>query len=388
VADRDLVLSRAQRWAVGGVALAAGCLLAYGVAGSYASVTHLASAHHVPLPLLVPVGIDGGLAGTVLLDIVLTWIGFPVWWLRWLARLLTAGMIAANGAAGWPDPVATGLHLAAPVMILAVIEAGRSVLLRRPGPGERRREAVPLARWLLAPWPTWKLWRRMVLWQVTSYRTAIETEQRRLRALYQLRSRYGERWDRHVPDDLAWMLRDGVLLEDAFSVIAELAGPPVDGGRAESPGRTDDELVADMRSRWPARRPSREAVRTAYRIGSVRAGRILESWRPREGAASLWGSRANARAVAASPGTRPTTTTCAVCGSRPGRFRRRRTPTPPGRQPRSVSGRACGTTRAAVGSGSGITSRRSGCPTTGWKQTPGRTTRAQLASTSCGSSGR
>jgi uncharacterized protein YjeT (DUF2065 family) len=44
VADRDLVMSRAQRWAIGGVAVAAGCLLAYGVAGSYASVTHLASA--------------------------------------------------------------------------------------------------------------------------------------------------------------------------------------------------------------------------------------------------------------------------------------------------------------------------------------------------------
>jgi hypothetical protein len=104
VADRDLRLSRAQRWAVVGVALAVGCLLAYGVAGSYTSVTHLASVHGVPLPRLVPVGIDGGLAGTVLLDIVLTWTGFAVWWLRWLARVLTVGMIAANGAAGWPDP--------------------------------------------------------------------------------------------------------------------------------------------------------------------------------------------------------------------------------------------------------------------------------------------
>ena len=222
MADRDLRLSRAQRWAVVGVALAAGCLLAYGVAGSYTSVTHLASVHGVPLPRLVPVGIDGGLAGTVLLDIVLTWTGFAVWWLRWLARVLTVGMIAANGAAGWPDPVATGLHLAAPVMILAVIEAARSVLLRRPPPGESRRAPIPLARWILAPWPTWKLWRRMVLWEVTSYRAAIDTEQRRLRALYQLRSRYGAAWERQVPDDLVWMLRSGVLLEDAHARMCSL----------------------------------------------------------------------------------------------------------------------------------------------------------------------
>jgi len=263
MAERDPMLSRAQRWAVGGIALAAGCLLAYGVAGSYTSVTHLASAHGVPLPRLVPVGIDGGLIGTVLLDIVLTWTGFPVWWLRWLARILTAGMIAANGAAGWPDPVPTGLHLAAPVMILAVIEAARSVLLRRPAPGEDRREPIPLARWILAPWPTWKLWRRMVLWEVTSYRAAIETEQRRLRALYQLRSRYGSSWERQVPDDLAWMLRSGVLPDDAFTRVAELTGahrPPADGGQAELPRQTDDELIADMRTRWPEHRPSREAV--------------------------------------------------------------------------------------------------------------------------------
>jgi hypothetical protein len=281
MADRDLKLSRAQRWAAGGVVLAAGCLLAYGVAGSYASVTHLASAHGVPLPRLVPVGIDGGLVGTVLLDIVLTWTGFPVWWLRWLARFLTVAMITANGAAGWPDLVATGLHLAAPVMILAVTEAARSVLLRRPAPGESRREPIPLARWLLAPWPTWKLWRRMVLWEITSYRVAINTEQRRMRALYQLRSRYGASWERQVPDDLAWMLRGGVLLEDAFILISELTGAqrlPVDEGKAELPVRTDDELIADMRARWPRHRPSRETVRTAYRIGSVRAGRILESW--------------------------------------------------------------------------------------------------------------
>jgi hypothetical protein len=31
MAERDLMLSRAQRWAVVGVAVAAGCLLAYGV---------------------------------------------------------------------------------------------------------------------------------------------------------------------------------------------------------------------------------------------------------------------------------------------------------------------------------------------------------------------
>jgi hypothetical protein len=275
-------LTATQRWAIAGVALAAACLLSYGAAGSYASVTHLAAAHHVPLPRLVPVGIDGGLAGTVLLDIVLTWSGYPVWWLRWLARLLTLGTIAANAAAGWPDPVATGLHLAAPVMILAVVEATRSVLLRRPAATGPRREPIPLARWFLAPWPTWKLWRRMVLWQVTSYQAALDTEQRRLRARYRLRHLFGQDWHRHVPDDLAWMLRDGVLLEEAFGLVTEMTGGAARSERsAEGAGpaaRSDEEIAADMRARWPTARPSRESVRMTYRIGSGRARRLLSRW--------------------------------------------------------------------------------------------------------------
>jgi hypothetical protein len=77
-------LTRAQCAAVTMVAIVATCLFGYGAAGSYASVSHLAAVHHVPLPRTVPLGIDSGLAGTVLLDIALTWTGMPVWWLRLL----------------------------------------------------------------------------------------------------------------------------------------------------------------------------------------------------------------------------------------------------------------------------------------------------------------
>jgi hypothetical protein len=298
MAEHDHALTGAQRSAVAGVVLAAGCLLAYGAAGSYTSVAHLASTHGVPLPRLVPAGIDGGLIGTVLLDIVLTWTGCPLGWLRWLTRLLAAAMIAANGAAGWPDPVATGLHLAAPVLILAVVEAVRSVLLRGSAAAGTRREPVPLARWLLAPWPTWKLWRQMVLWRVISYQSAIETEQRRLRALYQLRARYGDEWDRQVPDDLTWMLRRGVLLPGALAMAAELTGHqvPAGAGQAELSVRTDAELIADMRERWPDIRPSREGAaaaadsvdlcllhtrETGARLPAARGSCCRRSWRTR-----------------------------------------------------------------------------------------------------------
>jgi hypothetical protein len=123
----------------------------------------------------VPASIDGGLVGVVVLDLVLAWVGVPVGWLRQLVRILSVGTIAANAVGGWPDPVGVGLHVAAPMMLLAMIEAGRAVLLRRMGQlNGMLREAIPLARWVLAPCRTCLLWRRMVLLQITSYRRALD----------------------------------------------------------------------------------------------------------------------------------------------------------------------------------------------------------------------
>jgi hypothetical protein len=170
-------LSPGQAVAVG-VSVSVGLVVGgYGLAGSYVTVSELAARRGVPLAGLVPAGIDGGLVGVVVLDLVLAWISMPVGWLRQLVRVLSAGTILANAVGGWPDPVAVGLHAAAPVMLLAMVEAGRTVLLRRMGKVDGTlRDSIPLTRWVLAPWRTWLLWRRMVLWRITSYRTAVDRE--------------------------------------------------------------------------------------------------------------------------------------------------------------------------------------------------------------------
>jgi hypothetical protein len=66
----------------------------------------LAARHDVPLAELVLVGVHGGLVAVVVLDLVLTWIGTPVGWLRQLVRVLSVGTVAANAVAGWLDVVA------------------------------------------------------------------------------------------------------------------------------------------------------------------------------------------------------------------------------------------------------------------------------------------
>jgi uncharacterized protein DUF2637 len=146
-----------------GVSVALGLVVfGYGMAGSYVTVSELAARRGVPLAAFVPAGIDGGLINVVMLDLVLVWVGAPVGWLRQVVRVLSVGTIAANTVTGWPDPVAVGLHAAAPTMLLAMIEAGRTVLLRRLGVVlGTARDAIPVQRWLLASWRTALLRRRM-----------------------------------------------------------------------------------------------------------------------------------------------------------------------------------------------------------------------------------
>jgi hypothetical protein len=85
-----------------------------------------------------------------------------------------------------------------------------------------------------------------------------------------------------VPYDLVWMLRDGVMLEDAFNLAAQISEEGTTTSRGRAAGAftacSDDELTADMCARWPHIRPSRESVRTTYQIGSGRARRILGRW--------------------------------------------------------------------------------------------------------------
>ena len=212
------------------VTVVALALAAYAAAASYESVSGLAASRGVPLPRLNPLGIDGGLAGVILFDIALTWVRQPIGWFRLVARLFAAGTIAANAAAGWPDPVGTGLRIAAPALFVILMEAARTVLLRR----DRQDERIPLARWLLAFRPTFAMWRRMKLWQISSYPAALAMDLARRQAIMKLTARYSAGdWRALAPNDLVWMLDEGVLMDEALARVAELTKPePVVQGRS------------------------------------------------------------------------------------------------------------------------------------------------------------
>jgi hypothetical protein len=72
------------------------------------------------------------------------------------------------------------------------------------------------------------------------------------------------------------------MLEEALELAAEVTEAGTQEARDRGGGAfaaySDEELAADMCARWPHLGPSRELVRTTYRIGSGRAWRILSRW--------------------------------------------------------------------------------------------------------------
>lgn len=131
--------------------------------------------------------------------------------------------------------------------------------------GERNgtcRDRIPLARWVLAPWRTWLLWRRMVLWSISDYHQAVDIELSLGRAVTLLRAMYGRKWMRDAPAELVWMLRTGVSAAEACARVRVLA-------QADS-ARTDvvDDAGADQAQPGHVQGPvvDQERLREAMRL--------------------------------------------------------------------------------------------------------------------------
>ncbi|GGR81121.1 hypothetical protein Snoj_75000 [Streptomyces nojiriensis] len=172
-----------------------------GFAGSYSAVRALALQKGFgSFSLVFPIGIDAGICVLLALDLLLTWLRIPFPLLRQTAWLLTAATIAFNGAASWPDPLGVGMHAVIPMLFVVTVEAARHAVGRIADiTADRHMEGVRITRWLLSPVPTFKLWRRMKLWELRSYEQAVGMEQDRLIYQARLQARYGRSWRRKAP---------------------------------------------------------------------------------------------------------------------------------------------------------------------------------------------
>ena len=194
-------ITRAHRVLIGGVATGAVIIAGIGFTGSYAAVRTLALHKGFgDFSYVFPVGVDVGIAVLLALDLVLTWLRIPFPLLRQTAWLLTAGTIVFNAASSWGDPLAMSMHAIIPVLFVVVVEAARHAVGRMADiTADKHMESVRLMRWLLSPVPTFRLWRRMKLWEMRSYDEVVRLEQNRLVYRTHLRAQYGRNWRRQAP---------------------------------------------------------------------------------------------------------------------------------------------------------------------------------------------
>ncbi|WP_416876349.1 DUF2637 domain-containing protein [Kitasatospora sp. SC0581] len=194
-------LTKAHRGLLGLVAAGAFIISGIGFAGSYNAVRDLAEQKGFgAFSYAFPIGVDAGIVVLLALDLVLTWLRIPFPMLRQTAWLLTVATIAFNAAASWGDPLGMGMHAVIPVLFVVVVEASRHAVGRIAAiTADRHMESVRVMRWLLSPVPTFRLWRRMKLWELRSYDEVIRLEQNRLVYRAQLRFRYGRGWRRSAP---------------------------------------------------------------------------------------------------------------------------------------------------------------------------------------------
>ncbi|MEV0096447.1 DUF2637 domain-containing protein [Streptomyces sp. NPDC050738] len=231
-------LTRTHRILVGVVVAGAVVIAGIGFAGSYAAVRELAQEKGFgDFSVVFPIGIDAGICVLLALDLLLTWIRIPFPLLRQTAWLLTAATIAFNGATAWPDPLGVGMHAVIPILFVVAVEAARHAVGRIADiTADKHMEGVRLTRWLLSPIPTFRLWRRMKLWELRRYDQVIRLEQDRLIYQARLQARYGRAWRRKAPVESLMPLRlakYGVPLADTAPAGLAAAGidpqlmPPV-----------------------------------------------------------------------------------------------------------------------------------------------------------------
>lgn len=234
-------LTRAHRVLVGIILAGAVVIAAIGFVGSYTAVRELAEKKGFgAFSPFFPIGIDAGIVVLLSLDLLLTWLRIPFPLLRQTAWLLTAATIAFNGAAAWGDPLGVGMHAIIPVLFVITVEAARHAIGRVADiTADKHMEGVRMWRWLLSPVPTFRLWRRMKLWELRSYEEVISMERDRLVYQTRLRAEYGRAWRRRAPVEELMPLklaRFGVPLSETAPALrrADAAGDP-DPGRAQPP---------------------------------------------------------------------------------------------------------------------------------------------------------
>jgi hypothetical protein len=260
-ASQGRALTSNEFTAVAVVAALVGVLGLLGFVNSFAAVADAARPSFGGLAWSVPLGIDLGIAIFAALDIVLARLDMRVRWLRFIPWALTAATVYLNVA---EESTVFGriAHAVLPALWVCAVEIAAHVIRIRAGiAAGTRMDGIRASRWILAPWPTLKLWRRMVLWEIRSYPDALSRERARVLALTDLQDTYGRwAWRRRAPRRVRALYRLGELAPapEPGGPAAEVTAAPSTAPAQDRPGggEVDRPALASGPSATPTGGPS------------------------------------------------------------------------------------------------------------------------------------
>ncbi|MFD3621509.1 DUF2637 domain-containing protein [Streptomyces sp. NPDC058676] len=205
-----------------GIVLAAAVVSTLGLLSSYTALETKAAGWGWEWPWLLPVGIDVAIPAFTGANLVLIRMGMELRWIRWVPRALTAVTVYLNWNASDSTSGRLG-HAALTLLWVVFSEIASHVYATRIGAvtGKKRMETVRRSRWILAPIPTARLRRRMILWEITSYEEALTRLQEQTYLRAQLKEMYGWLWRWKAPLDQRMALK----LDTAPAALADTLTP-------------------------------------------------------------------------------------------------------------------------------------------------------------------
>ncbi|MFF2931082.1 DUF2637 domain-containing protein [Streptomyces mirabilis] len=291
--DRATVppLTTPELWLLGAVAVLAAGVGGLGLASSFEAVSAAGARWGFASPWMLPVGIDTAIPVFTAAFLLLIRTDMPLGWVRFVPWALTGVTCWLNIAAGH-SLSAKLAHGTMPLLWVVLSEVAAHVYASRIGAVTgRRMEKIRRSRWLLAPLSTFALWRRMTLWEVTSYTDALGRERERQLARAQLRQQHGRRWRSKTPRPERVLLKLGELApagEGIPPVPPQDPKPPKqDAPKAQrkrttkakttKAARTPAELLAEARTataEWTDDAINAEAIRTTLHCSAANS-RVL-----------------------------------------------------------------------------------------------------------------
>ncbi|MFI7272639.1 DUF2637 domain-containing protein [Streptomyces sp. NPDC049879] len=268
-------LSKRERSLLAVTSTAAAGVGGLGFASSFDAVSAAAGRWGFDYPWMLPTGIDLAIPVFTMAHLLLVRMHMALAWVRAVPWALTGVTCWLNVTAGDTLPARIA-HGVMPLLWVVLSEiAAHAYAVRIGAANGTRMERVRRSRWLLAPFTTLALWRRMVLWETTDYREALARERQRVLVRAELRERYGRTWRRRAPRRTRALLRLGEL--SPAGLTAEPGEPPQPDPPRDKPSRSPIELLAQAREitrDWPTGQLTAQAIRKAVHT-SQDNGRLL-----------------------------------------------------------------------------------------------------------------